>query len=181
MKKLIIKFLILFLICSTVFSQDEDTERTSRNNNRCVSFCEECNSEGTECLTCFQSYGLKGSNTCEECHDINCKRCDHDQSRCAECLSGYFLKDTNPDGETVVTCSPCSNGCKSCVDEDICTSCRIFYKKSTREESDKEFVECSLKLWILGLFLLPSLICLGISFTYSDDWVENIIKKSKQE
>lgn len=67
-----------FVTASTHQNDDEST-RTSRNNNRCVSYCDECNSEGSECFTCFQSYGLSGLNSCKECDDENCNRCDHNQ------------------------------------------------------------------------------------------------------
>lgn len=77
---------------------------------------------------------------------------------------------------------PCLHGCKSCETSDQCHECRNFFQAVKKSEGSYVYIrECKLKFWILILFLVPMLICLGISFAYEDNWVENVLKKNKPD
>ena len=133
-------------------------------------------------MQCFEGFGLK-DGVCEACEDKFCKHCDEDRATCSECITGFHIKEKNNELQgSVKICLPCLHGCKSCETSDQCYECRNFFQAVTKGEgSSLTITECKLKYWILILFLVPMLVCLGISFAYEDNWVENILKKNKPD
>ena len=82
----------------------------------CIKGCDQCG-DGETCQICSSDFDLVGSKCLLQPVDVscteNCKGCEN--GICLECNAGWWM-DTNH-------CTTCSDPCKTCLDDTLCTSC----------------------------------------------------------
>ena len=180
--RLFVSLTLAGMVIAQNHKQDDDRDKANNfSRSRCSINCEICSVTSDQCVQCFQGFGLK-DGTCQPCEDKFCKSCDDDQSTCSECVVGFHLKEiaSKESERRLNICLPCMDGCKSCLIAEHCIECRSFFQGVSHSQGETVHIsECKLRLWILLILLVPLLVCLGMSFAFEDNWVENVLKKSK--
>ncbi len=63
---------------------------------------------------------------------------EDNKRHCNKCVDGYFLKEING----IKICEKCSEGCKTCIDENNCEQCMTGYEliNITKAETNQSIV-----------------------------------------